>query len=799
MREAGRPSPPARPASAPAVAAAAAFVAGIGLGQWSVAGGVAAVVLAAGCLGLGALRIASGRNGALRHASVLLAFGALGFAEGELRIARPARLAAESFRSLPSEMASERTDRVEGVLQEFWTGAPPKAHGKMRAERLWDGRAWRPFPADVVLFVSGEAPLSGRADRGDRVVAVGRLRPEGPPASDRDVPLPGTVFRMSVKSALRLESPRATALSVLTAPNRWLLSRMPAPGARGEAFDRDVRGPLSALLLGRTSELDRGMVARYRRGGLYHLLVISGLHVGLAAALVLGLLRALSVRGRRRDAIVLAAVAAFVVVGGANPPAVRAGIVFAIFLAARLIERPISAAQAIGLSALVLFAAGPAQVHAIGTVLTFAAVSGIAAFAGPLRNALPRKPGFFFSGIAAAVAAQIGTAPALLWRFNIVSAGAWLTAPISIPIAAALIALGCLLLLFFAAGLPPGPVGAAFGAGSRLLEFFADRMAGIALLRPTPPLAAAVGVTALSAAGILAGRLPRPRVRNLLLSASGALYLVLAVRPGASGPERGFSVEALDVGQGDAFLLRWARHAVLVDGGGPFDLDARDFGRTRLLPKLLDRGVTRLDAALLTHPHPDHAIGLFAVLEEIPVGVLWRSDGQDEGDLFRDLERVARRRAVPVRVLRTGDGIAVEGGRWTILHSGGPRPKKDATNNQSVVALFERDGRRALLTGDAGEAAESELLRSGRPLSADLLKVGHHGSRGSTTPAFLAAVSPRIALVSCGRENRFGHPAPETLASLAAAQVRVFRTDIASDLEVGLFPRATRLKMRELP
>jgi len=99
----------------------------------------------------------------------------------------------------------------------------------------------------------------------------------------------------------------------------------------------------------------------------------------------------------------------------------------------------------------------------------------------------------------------------------------------------------------------------------------------------------------------------------------------------------------------------------------------------------------------------------------------------------------------------------------------------------------------------AGEAAESELLRSGRALSADLLKVGHHGSRGSTTPAFLAAVSPRIALVSCGRENRFGHPAPETLASLAAARTRVFRTDIDSDLEVGLFPRATRLKMRDLP
>ena len=115
----------------------------------------------------------------------------------------------------------------------------------------------------------------------------------------------------------------------------------------------------------------------------------------------------------------------------------------------------------------------------------------------------------------------------------------------------------------------------------------------------------------------------------------------------------------------------------------------------------------------------------------------------------------------------------------------------------------ERDGRRVLLTGDAGAAAESELLRGGAEtsvrLSADVLKVGHHGSRGSTTAAFLAAVSPRIALISCGRENRFGHPAPETLAALAAARVRVWRTDLFSDVEVGLFPHATRLKMRAVP
>ncbi|HEX7254113.1 MAG TPA: hypothetical protein VF376_14640 [Thermoanaerobaculia bacterium] len=124
--------------------------------------------------------------------------------------------------------------------------------------------------------------------------------------------------------------------------------------------------------------------------------------------------------------------------------------------------------------------------------------------------------------------------------------------------------------------------------------------------------------------------------------------------------------------------------------------------------------------------------------------------------------------------------------------------KTDATNNQSLVFLFERHGRRAVLTGDAGAAAEAMMLREGRVLRADVLKVGHHGSRGSTTPAFVAAIAPRLALISCGRGNRFGHPAPETLLTLSALDVPVLRTDSRSDLRADLLEGHTRLAWRGL-
>ncbi|MGH9367308.1 MAG: ComEC/Rec2 family competence protein [Thermoanaerobaculia bacterium] len=777
--------PISREGEAPAAPAAVALVAGILAGSWSVSGEAGAGLL----LALSAAWLFVCRGAQDRRASRAVALGLLwlsaGFLSGRLRIALPAETARETFAGLP---AGDRAERIEGVLTDFWSGTPPRARGRLEARVTRRDGAPASFPAEVFLLVGGETPVASLADRGDRVVLTGRLRPEDLPSSERDIRLPWTRYRLSVKSALLVEPRGKTLLSWLQGVNRALFDAMPS---RGAAFERDVRGPLAALLLGRTSELDRGMVARYRRGGLYHLLVVSGLHVALTAGLVFFCLRAAGVRGKARDALLLVAVAGIVLVGGANPPAARAGLVFTVFLAARLLERPIRGAQAAGLAAILLFLFCPREVFSIGCVLTFAAVSGIALFTAPIRSRLPARPAWLFAGLATALAAEIATAPILLWRYNLLAAGAWLTVPLSIPLAGGLIALGALLLSFFALGIFPAPLCALFAAGSRLLEWTAERAAGLAFLRPTPPLPAVLAVGALLAGAALAPR----RLRLCSAALAGGLFAALALRPGPPGPPRGFSLEALDVGQGDALLLRWGGHAMLVDGGGPFDLDARDFGRTRLLPKLLDRGVTRLDAVLLTHPHPDHALGLFAVLEELPVGRLWRSAGEDEGGLYASLEAEATRRGVPFAPLEAGT-LRLGGARLMVLQSGGPRRKLDAVNNQSVVAIFEKDGRRALLTGDAGAAVERDLLDAGALSTVDVLKVGHHGSRGSTTDAFLAAVCPRVAILSCGRENRFGHPAPETLAALSAREVRLYRTDLSSDARVVLLPEATRLRLR---
>jgi len=776
--------------AAPAVPAAALLAAGILAGAWSDQGGWLAGALAA----CGATGLALGRSvGARRVAFAALWLGA-GFANGAARIAAPERHLRETLRTLQSSPL--RVDVVEGRLADFWTGRPPRARTVLRAERLRLGAEWRDLPAEIVLYVSGDREIETVAGCGDRVRVTGRLEPEDVPASDRELPRPWTRLRMSCKSALMVERLAGSWRSILAWPNRRLFAGLQAAerDASDPRFDRDVRGPLAALLLGRTSELDAGMVARYRRGGLYHLLVVSGLHVVLAVSLVLAALTALRVDGKRRDVILLAAVWLFVLCAGANPPAVRAGIVVSILIATRLLERPIGGAQALGLSAIVLFGVSPRELFSVGVVLTFAAVGGMALFARPLRERLPDRPRWLWPGIAAALAAESATAPILLWRFNVVAAGAWLTTPLTVPLCGALIAGGGVIVLLYAAGAPAWPLPALFAAGSRLLEVCADRAAGAAFLRPTPPIWAVLGVEALLLAGAFGPRRLRPA--GLVLTA--AAFAALALRRGPAGPEHGFSVEALDVGQGDAILLRWRRTALLVDGGGTFDITASDFGRTRLVPKLLDRGVTRLDAVLLSHPHPDHALGLFSVLDDLPVGELWISTGEDENDFLAHLGAAAGRRGVPVRRLADGDRLSLDGARLSVLHSGGMRRKNDAINNQSVVLRVERDGRSALLTGDAGAPVERELAASGALEPADLLKVGHHGSRTSTSRELLDALEPRVAVVSSGRRNRFGHPARETVARIEAAGVPLLRTDQRSDCRVELGPDATRLWWRGL-
>jgi competence protein ComEC len=290
------------------------------------------------------------------------------------------------------------------------------------------------------------------------------------------------------------------------------------------------------------------------------------------------------------------------------------------------------------------------------------------------------------------------------------------------------------------------------------------------------PLAASpVAATVLAAGLWTVARWPRRLLPAALLASGALLAGRLAAPEAVADPE----VLMLDVGQGDAVLLRHGRRAVLVDGGG---WEGGDLGGSVLLPALLGEGLARLDAVVLTHGDIDHCRGLVEIADYLPVAEVWAAPGLPASACARELLALPGPRR---RVLWTGERRAV--GAWSFLAVHPGAGQRTPGNDGSLALLAEARGRRVLLTGDLGAAAELRLVRrAGEKLAADVLKVAHHGSRTSSTRALLAAVRPHLALISAGRGNRYGHPAAEVVSRLGAARAWVLRTDLDGQVRVRI-------------
>jgi competence protein ComEC len=294
--------------------------------------------------------------------------------------------------------------------------------------------------------------------------------------------------------------------------------------------------------------------------------------------------------------------------------------------------------------------------------------------------------------------------------------------------------------------------------------------------QPTPWQLAVLAV-------VLAVLALRPPARAAFVALGGAALVVLEIGARRTGRPGGvLRVTFLDVGQGDSAVLDLPDgEAVVIDGGGLVGSPI-DVGQSVLAPELRARRRDTLAFAVLSHPHPDHFGGLVTGLDGVRLGALWDT-GQGEREQlaggYAALLEAMRVRGVPI--VRPEDlcGSRELGGVSIEVLAPCPGPSSDRNpNDNSFVVRVSYGARALLLVGDAEREEEADLLaRSRSSLRADVLKVGHHGSATSSTPAFLAAVAPREAVISVGRRNRFGHPHPLTLAALAAQGARLWRTD----------------------
>ena len=547
------------------------------------------------------------------------------------------------------------------------------------------------------------------------------------------------------------------------------------------------------FVLGQDDRIAPSVVEDFRRSGLAHLLAVSGQNVVLLALLATPILAALGLPLRARLFWLLALIALYVPLAGGGASIQRAGAMGAAGIVATLSGRPSSRLYALLLAAAATLTLNPRASGDIGWQLSFAAVSGIFCLVAPIRGLLAAWLGdstsrrVLIDGIAVTVAATLATAPLMAIHFEAVSVTSLAANVLALPAVAPAMWLG---MLAAALGqLPAIPVEPLNWVNSLLLAYIgqlAEWMADPSWALLPAPAVSAMGVVAAYAA-LLAGALAlrgwtsgRRGLRvasgsRVLTAAAAALTaaVILSVSDlreagGDPAPRAGLRITALDVGQGDSILLQPGDGAALLVDGGPPGQDLRG--------KLTGLGVDSLAAAVVSHDQLDHSGGIAELLGSLPVQRLVYAEA---GRSLLGAARAAG--AMPTRVAE-GSGLRSGSLRLDVLWP--PRVLLDGApptdpNGRSLVLLARWRGFQMLLTGDA--EAETVPIDPG-PL--DVLKVSHHGSADEGLEALLDRTAPRLAVISVGDDNPFGHPEPATIATLRANGVKVLRTDDAGAVTI---------------
>ena len=556
-------------------------------------------------------------------------------------------------------------------------------------------------------------------------------------------------------------------------------------GRAAEALERRLgaqAGVASALVLAERDGIPRELWDAFARSGSAHLLSISGFHVGVIAALLGGLIAMTGRPPRTRAAGMAIGVWAYVLLIGAPTSATRAAWMTTAFVLGRVRQTPARALGALGLSMLMLALVRPSVVAGAGFQLTVAGTAGILVMSRWILRHWPahRGRGWIAPPVAAGLGASVFTAPVLAYHFGQIPL---LSLPSSIlltPLVAAAVPGVIVTIVLDVLHLPGAAIAGAGAEGLLHTVTTAAAALGaipgtVALVTPREAaLLTAGALVPLLAAGGARWRI-RPAVRAAV-SVLSALAVLWGGQAALSLAGRGtLQIVAIDVGQGDAIALRTPRGRWFLVDAGPRGFGGSDAGLTRVVPYLHGQGARRLEAIVLTHPDEDHAGGLASVLRHVSTRTVL-GPGLGAGQRgHMDGAAEARRAGIPWRRAAAGDAWTIDGVDFEVLSPApGAHPATASPNDWSVVMRVGYGDFSALLMGDADAEIESRLLDQGE---ITLLKVGHHGSRTSSSEEFVRAVSPGYAVIPVGARNRYGHPDPAVLARLARAGARVYRTD----------------------
>ena len=550
----------------------------------------------------------------------------------------------------------------------------------------------------------------------------------------------------------------------------------------------DSAGLLPGLVVGDTSALSDDLVADAKVAGLTHLTAVSGTNITIVLGAVVLLVRALGAGPRTAAVLAGLALVGFVVLARPSPSVLRAAVMGTVALLALVTGRRRQALPALSGAVLVLLAVQPALAVDVGFALSVLATGALVLLAPRWVLALRRRgvPAGVAELLAVPAAAHVVTAPVIAGLSAQLSLVAVLANLLAAPAVGVATVLGVAATVVLPVWTPAGEVLVRLaGPPVWWLVQVAHRAAdvpGAVVAVPGGP-AGALGMAALTVGALVLAR--SPAVRALVVAVVVGVGLVVVptriLSPG--WPATGWAVVACDVGQGDALVLSAGDGSAVVVDTGP---------DPSVVDGCLDRlGVTQVPLVVLTHLHADHVGGLAGVLDGRTVGAVAIGPLHLPLDTLGRVQATAADHGVPVVDLAAGQRVQWPALTLDVLAPTRTPPARlggdpgTQLNEFSVVLAAQTTLGRVLLPGDAELGAQGDLLSSGLDLHADVLKVPHHGSRFSV-PEFFDAVAPRVAVISVGQGNTYGHPSAPVLEHLAARGVPVERTDQVGD--VALLP-----------
>lgn len=620
----------------------------------------------------------------------------------------------------------------------------------------------QPVGAGCIAPVTARWPPDHAADAGSVVAVTGRWIPRPGVAGKPS----GTLLVAEAGAVNGIPTPGARLRTALAHASRTLY------GARAPMVD--------ALILGRRGGIDRTLQDRFAQSGLVHLLSISGFHVGVITAWVFLLCRMLRIDRGRSYGLAAAASLAYVAFLGWPAPATRAAALAVVLALSRIRQRRVETNSLLSATCLCVLLVDPWAIVDLGAWLSAAALWGATTFSRWTDRALGATA--WWRTLGSSVGATLATAPITAAILGTVAIIGIALNFLAIPLAAVAVpgVLASLLAYPVWRALAEALASGA-GLALHLLEVLAAAGAavpgghtiGVAELRSAIPWTVGLAV---SLWGIGKWNTPAEALRRWSWAGAVLMWgsLLWAGAPRAANTSSGLALHFLDVGQGDGAVLRTpAGRWVLIDAGPRSAYS--DAGRRVVVPFLARQGARELAVVVVSHAHADHLGGVSSVLDRFEVGVVIEPGERVADPLYYGFLDALAASATRWHPARRGERFVLDGVGFTVLHPDpGWHGSGEDVNEDSLVLLVEFGAFQALFAGDAGFPAEAEM-RSRAP-AVDLLKVGHHGSRGSTGDEWLDSLRPQAAVISVG-QNKYGHPSPPTLHRLRRHRVDVWRTD----------------------